>query len=228
MTKLNTTAFAKTGYTIDIIELLPFLERSGLRLVDYFKLLIIYKGLQKDLTIAKLLTTLPDFQVFDTEKELLSNKPSQKVLYNEQINRLVNNGWLERTDKSFKISKKFTDLFLNKEIAGEEIYGAYKASNIIDNIRQPLKAMDKADFIRAYSKCVGDGEYINAEKHLQVRELIEFAKDVNLGFPNMETFINRFEHYFKLWSEAKSAYDLAEESQKESTVIKLRKLEGGI
>ena len=43
MTKLNTTAFAKTGYTIDIIELLPFLERSGLRLVDYFKLLIIYK-----------------------------------------------------------------------------------------------------------------------------------------------------------------------------------------
>jgi len=208
---------------IDIPTLMEFLHKNDLRIVDYLKLVVVYKKLHKNPNFGKLLIKLKDFQVFDSKESLEKGKPSNQLFYPEQLERLLIEGWLEKTEIGIKTSKKFNDLYVNREIAGTEIYNMYPVSNLISNERSPIKAIDKIDFIRAYAKVIGDGENVDSDKHIEFKELFEFAVEKSLPFPNMDRLLNQFSHWKKRWEEIRADIQGQSEDEEIKTLNVIRK-----
>lgn len=100
---------------------------------------------------------------------------------------LLNKGLIE-IDKASGLtvlSKKFLDIFIDKDVATEEIYELYPTTMPFQGVEIPLKGMDRSVFATLYQNAI----HGSVEEHEEVKLDIQYAITHNLLNIGIEKFI---------------------------------------
>ena len=83
------------------------------------------------------------------------------------------------------LSEKFLDIFIDKDVATDEIYEIYPTTMPYQGVEIPLKGMDRSVFATLYQNAI----YGSREEHEEVKLDIEYAIKHNLLNIGIEKFI---------------------------------------
>lgn len=114
---------------------------------------------------------------FNVQGKLLSPK-DEEVLVNKGFLQYLPNG-------ATSLTKKFINLFVDKDLATEEIFEIYPVSTNKDGIAIPLKAMDRSVFANLYITAIMG----SIEEHEEVKQDIEYAIKQGLLNIGIEKFV---------------------------------------
>lgn len=109
----------------------------------------------------------------------------QAILTDEQKAKLTSNGFLTYSDGTYKITSKFTDIFVDKDVATEEVFKIYPVSMEHQGVTIPLKAMDRSVFAVLYQNAIM-GSY---EEHCEVLQDIQYGKEHKMLNIGIEKFV---------------------------------------
>lgn len=116
-------------------------------------------------------------------KTLFPAEEGQGMVGAIEFNELLTNGMIERTGdtagtKSFRVTKKFLLIFVDKHEAIEQLLDAYPKfyTNPTTMIRYPLTTTDEDELKELYARKIKE----SAQEHLEVMKDVEYAKQNNL------------------------------------------------
>lgn len=115
-------------------------------------------------------------------KEVLGG---MKIIPDEEKQKLERDGWLVKLGTGYHISKKFTDIFVDKHIATDQIFDTYPTFFYHQGVQIPLTAMDRNIFANLYIDYI----YGSLEEHEEVLKDIVYGKAEGLLNMGIEKFL---------------------------------------
>lgn len=173
-------------------------------LIDkYVDFLLEHKMTPNEFLLLKLL--------YDKQKHLVG-KIKQVVLKDsgftskERIAELVKEGFLTKTEKGYKIGNKFSEVFVDGDVATDEIYRVYPdfITNK-DGINIPLTGMDRETFKKIYMAKI----CFSVEEHKEVIKDIQYGHNKGLIKMGINKFLTskQWEAFRKLRSKTVNTFD---------------------
>lgn len=108
-----------------------------------------------------------------------------RMLSDYLINDLITRGFIVKTKTGYKIGDNFLKLYVDEDVATDEIYRLYPAFINNKGVDIPLTTMDRRVFAKIYiNKIKG-----NHNEHLEVLKDISYAIDANLITVGIEKFL---------------------------------------
>lgn len=160
---------------IDVDRYVPFLHKNKLTSTQFLFLLLVYQKKWKLIEIYK--------ATFPTDDGSMIGRAMREDL--------VKRGFFERINPTgdradnYRVSKKFTDIFIDEFEAGNQIWDLYPRAMVSEGKEFPLKLMDKNEMRKEYYKRIRG----NNDEHFEVIKDLEYAIENRLIKGKIETFV---------------------------------------
>ena len=152
-------------------------------LESYINYIIIHKLTQEQFLLLHILYQERK-DLLDKYKKAFPNEEGT-MISKYQINDLIRREFIIKTKTGFKLGKKFLEIFVDSDLATEEIYELYPPFIERNGVSIPLTTMDRRLFGKIYINKI-KGSY---DEHEEIKKDIQYAINYGLISTGIEKFL---------------------------------------